>query len=145
MNNFCKIRLLFSCLVIFIILCFLIGCELPFSSTEVTNEPKLSLDTTALYFGESLTEKTFSITNAGAGKLDWSVTVSEDAPWCSISQDAGDGYARITVTVNREGLSPGEHTAIITVNSSGGSMGIEIHVVVTSTTGNIIIDGSLPE
>ena len=145
MNNFYKIRLLFSYLIIFITLCYLIGCEIPFISIGTDKDPKLSVDTKALYFGESLTEKTFSISNSGGGKLDWSVTVSKDTPWCSISQDAGDGFATIKVTVNREELSQGEYTAIIIINSSGGTKQVEIHIVVTSKTGDIIINGSLPE
>ena len=42
-------------------------------------EPALVVSPTSLRFGESLTEKTFSVTNGGGGALDWSVTVASVA------------------------------------------------------------------
>lgn len=118
------------------------GCSSPTESA--VDGPGLNVDTNELSFGESLAEQTFSISNDGSGSLEWSVFVANDAPWCSAEPGSGTGSTTITVTVDRtKMLSPGDYTAVITVNSNGGTR--ELRVKAISSSGIIIIDTPLPE
>jgi len=118
------------------------GCSSPTESA--VDDPGLNVDTNELSFGESLTEQTFSISNDSSGSLEWSVFVANNAPWCSVAPGSGSGSSTITVTVDRsQMLLPGDYTAVITVNSNGGTR--ELRVQAVSSSGIIIIDTPLPE
>jgi hypothetical protein len=58
-----------------------------------------------------------SVTNAGAGTLQWSAT--DDAPWLALSPVSGSlgavQSAPVTVTADAAGLAPGVYTALVTV------------------------------
>ena len=145
MCKFLPDRALASFFIISLILIVIIhvtGCESPTESSE--KGPELKVDTTELFFGELLTEVTFSIFNEGIGSLEWSVFVANDAPWCLVNPDEGSGNTTIKVNVDRTKLlKPGNYSAVITVNSNGGKKEVTVHVV--SSTGIIIIDTPLPE
>jgi len=130
---------LFTRLALLAVLC-ISGCELPLGAKE---DPELVVDPTSLHLGESLPFKTFSITNGGDGTLDWSVSVDAATPWCAVHPDAGVDSESITVTVDRAHLSPGSHTARITVDSNAGWQEVLVHVE-AMPTGDILIDVPLP-
>ena len=113
--------------------------------TEPEEEPLLVIDTTSLRFGQSLDQKTFSISNGGGGRVDWGVSVGDDTPWCTVHPDAGTDEGTVTVSVDRNGLPTGEHNARITVESNSGTEEILVTVLVVATTGDIVIDVPLPE
>ncbi len=58
-----------------------------------------------------------AISNGGSGALDWSV--SDDAPWLSVSPASGSGPASLQVSGSLAGLAAGTHTATITVTAPG--------------------------
>ena len=129
-----KLPFSISCLSMFMLGLFTIcsGCN-DSTGTDPT-APILDVDTTTIYFGTSLTEKSFSITNANTGesvkKLDWMVSVDDRFTWCTVTPDAGAGDATVTVTVDRKGLSGGEHLTSLVVRSNGGNITIKVYVVV---------------
>ncbi|MFC1526846.1 BACON domain-containing protein [Candidatus Latescibacterota bacterium] len=110
-------------------------------------DPELVVEPESLRFGESLTLKTFTVSNGGGGggTLDWSVAVDPASPWCTASPDAGSDRGTVAVTVDRAGLTPTEHTARITVDSNAGIGEVQVYVIVLSPTGEIVIDVPLPE
>ena len=66
--------------------------------------------------------QTLSITNAGEGALDW--TVSDDASWLTLAPTSGQCTSEtdeVTVSVDLDGVSEGTHTASITVAGAGAT------------------------
>ena len=61
--------------------------------------------------------KTLSVTNTGGGSLNF--TASDDAPWLSVSPASGSAPRDLSVSVDTAGLAPGNHSATVTVTSSG--------------------------
>ncbi|MEQ1844163.1 MAG: choice-of-anchor D domain-containing protein [Nitrospira sp.] len=59
-----------------------------------------------------------SLTNSG-GTLNW--TVSDDAPWLTVSPTSGSGSRTLTTSVNTAGLSAGTYTGTLTVSAAGAS------------------------
>jgi len=64
-------------------------------------------------------EKTFTVSNSGAGTLEWSVT--DDAAWLSVSPASGTETGVVTVSVDPSGLGEGNYTGTVTVSASGAS------------------------
>jgi len=71
---------------------------------------------------------TFYIENSGGGTLNWSLSVSGQAPsWLSISPVSGSGDATVNFTVNTSGLTgPTTYEAQVEVDSNGGQVYISI-------------------
>ncbi|MEA2136290.1 MAG: hypothetical protein QOC68_4199 [Solirubrobacteraceae bacterium] len=61
--------------------------------------------------------KTLSVANTGGGSL--SFTVSDDAPWLSVSPASGTAPRDLSVTVDTVGLAAGTYSATVTVTSAG--------------------------
>ena len=65
----------------------------------------------------------FTIANTGGSLLDW--TVSDDAPWLSLSSGSGElaagAQTQVTATVSSAGLAPGDYQATITVADPAAS------------------------
>lgn len=100
----------------------LVGCPLL---------PLLTVSTTALSFGKTSNEESFTILNTGGGVLTW--TVTEEIPWLTVETGAGTTTKetdRITLTVDRSALPPGTHNGTLTVSSNGGDTEILIGLVV---------------
>jgi glucose/arabinose dehydrogenase len=74
--------------------------------------------------------KTLSVSNSGGGSL--SFTVSDDAPWLSVTPGSGAAPATLTAAVNISGLAAGDHTATITIDG-GGANGSPKQIPVTLT------------
>jgi hypothetical protein len=74
-------------------------------------------------------ELTFNTTHRGsapagqslavAGASGTTYTVSDDAPWLTVTPDAGSTPGSLHVTANPSGLAPGRHIATITVSAAG--------------------------
>ncbi|MGQ9609341.1 MAG: BACON domain-containing protein [bacterium] len=96
--------------------------------------PKLSLDPTALNFGETTTQSAFTITNSGGQTLTWQATKQNN--WLTLSSSSGSlapgRSTNITVTVSRAGLNSGTYTDLIAVTSNGGESNVSVKMVVPS-------------
>jgi len=89
--------------------------------------PHLSVTPTALDFGTKETEKKIEIKNNGTGTLIW--TLSENLKWVTtdkISEEATTEANHVTVTVNRDGLEPGNYSGSLSITSNGDNQ--DIHV-----------------
>jgi len=108
---------LLAALIIAVIAYFMIG--------EATRGPVIGFDPSSLSFaakegGPNPPSRTLSITNAGIGTMPWSVTVSSDAAWLSLSPDSGTSSGeidKVTVSVDISGMSAGDYSATITITA----------------------------
>ena len=69
--------------------------------------------------GSSPAAKTFAVSNAGGGSMDW--TASESASWMSVSPGSGTNAGTVTVTPSIIGLAAGTYTADVTVAAAGAT------------------------
>jgi len=86
-----------------------------------------------LDYGCSTVSRTFEIWNCGSGELNYNI--EDNASWLSLSATSGSsagGHDTITATVNRAGLTDGDHAAEITVSSN---IGAPILILVTLASG----------
>jgi len=99
-------------------------------NASVTVEvPVLGLSTTGLHFPDPVTTRAF---RAGAsGPLSWSIDPPLEG-WLSVNPAAGVGWQTVQVLVDRTGLAPGLHDAILHVRSDFGDR----EVYVTMEVGN---------
>ncbi len=89
--------------------------------------PELAVSTTLLNFGTSSTNLTFNISNTGVGTLTWNII--SNANWVTVNPASGSTETEtdvVTVTVNRTGMSYGNHYETITVTSNTNSKTIDI-------------------
>lgn len=91
-----------------------------------------------LYLNKTQTEKTLTITNTGSGILTWSIGTPEyhgGNGWVSsISPTSGSTEtepAEVTVTINREGLTPGLYRADILVKSNDRDRKVIVFLIVS--------------
>ncbi len=99
---------------------------------SVPESPKLSVNLTSFDFGSNLTSKQMEVRNSGTGLLTW--TIAENISWLETNPTRGDTRTEtdnVTMTVNREGLTPGTYQGTVVVNSNGGSVTINVTMVVT--------------
>ncbi|MGH9672748.1 MAG: BACON domain-containing protein, partial [Bryobacteraceae bacterium] len=104
---------------------------IPVLLTVTPNQPVLALSQTGLTFnavaaGGAAPVQTFQVFNTGAGALNWNAsgaTLSGGASWLAISPASGTSTStsspQVTVTVNQQGLAPGDYYAQIQVSSQG--------------------------
>jgi serine protease len=103
-------------------------------------QPTLSVSTNALDFGSSLTQLTFSVSNAGSGSLNFTAADAENPAinWLSLSNAGttlnGGQSISITATANRGILAPGAYSATIQINSNGGNVVIQVSLSVAPPT-----------
>ena len=102
------------------------------------DNPRLSAQPDSLNFGNTLTTATMDVTNAGTGAL--AVTsVSDDAPWLSVSAQAidDDGLGRYQVVVDRSGLTDGTLAATLTFTSAINTVSVPVLISVGQVSGRI--------
>jgi hypothetical protein len=97
--------------------------------------PALSVTPATLSFsattgGSDPAAKTVSVANTGGGSLSYSVT--DDAPWLSVTPASGTAPGTLSVAPSIAGLTAGTHTATVTV-SAAGATGSPKTVAVTLT------------
>ena len=96
-----------------------------------TLKPDLSISISTIDFNTSQTFSSFYINNGTSiGTINYSIT--KNADWLTISPTSGTittGNATISVNVTRTGLSIGNYTAIITVNTNVGTK--DVYVTMT--------------
>lgn len=98
---------------------------------EVPAVPVLSVEPISLDFGEEETSKVLHISNRGTGTLTWSL--SEKIDWLTVSSTSGTSASEtdeVTLTVDREGLTPGEYSGVIRITSNGGDATVQVEMTV---------------
>lgn len=111
---------------------------------SVPEVPNLSVSLTEINFGDSESEKSFTIQNSGSGTLTWSseimyITTLAENNWVSMNLTSGSitGSQSVTVTINRSDLQAGQHNADIQIYSNGGNATIHLYVTVTEPHLNV--------
>ena len=98
---------------------------------SVPEEPTLSVTPETLDLANTGIEAVFEVTNSGSGTLDWTITPTE--PWLGASPATGTTTIEadeITVSVDRSGLAPGDHTGLLQVASNGGDQIVTVNLTV---------------
>lgn len=120
-------------------------------NAEVPGDPLLNVDPTAVDFGTSLNRVEFSISNPGAGRLDWTARVEGGASsWLSLVSSSGSvlpggAPALVALTADRASLEAGEHTDRVLIESNAGSAVVTAAITVQTLSAepNDISFGSL--
>jgi hypothetical protein len=89
--------------------------------------PYLVVSSNSLDFGSTETIQNFTITNIGAGTLNWSI--SADQSWISLWPSSGSTSTEedeISVTVDRTGLSYGAYSGNLNITSDGGNETVSV-------------------
>lgn len=89
--------------------------------------------------------RTISISNAGDGTLEWSV--SYDKPWITVNPTSGTNSGTITLDINTAGMSQGSYTGTITVISNGGTKtgSVNLNIVQPTVTKGLVAYYSFDE
>jgi hypothetical protein len=130
------------------------GSEAVRVAMVVQTSPKLSVTPPALAFIGDVNSLNLDISNIGTGVLAWHVSKNRD--WLSLSDTSGTAETetdRISVTVDRTGLPPGEHSGSVEVSSNGGIAAVSVTVAIpeppdtsqSSSTSALPDSGSAPE
>ncbi|UCG51329.1 MAG: BACON domain-containing protein [Candidatus Latescibacterota bacterium] len=95
----------------------------------VDTQPQLSVTPASLTFTPSVLTGTFTISNAGFGTLEWSL--SADETWIIIDPPlSGTGTATVTVHIDSTTVpSGGTHTGNVLVTSNGGNQPVVIRYI----------------
>jgi serine protease len=98
---------------------------------------KLAVSPGSLNFGNQVTSTQISLTNAGSGSLTVDA-VTDSADWLTVTPASidGDGLGTYTVTVSRDGLAEGSHSASITFTSSNNTLTVPVIMQVGRLTAN---------
>jgi hypothetical protein len=101
---------------------------------EVAGEnPLLGLEPDALHFQTSTIVQSAYIQNVGAGTLHWD-SVSDLPSWLNVEPKTGSLSAgretNISISVTREGLSPGEYLHVLRFESNGGQANLAVSMIV---------------
>ncbi len=111
----------------------------PVTLTVTVPPPTIGLSPTSFSFtgvqgGANPATQTLSITNTGGETLSWSV--SDDAPWLTLTPTAGTAPSSVIATVDTTGLTAGPYNATITVTAPGATNSPQtVPVTLTVTTG----------
>jgi hypothetical protein len=109
----------------------------PTSPMIVVPAGQLKVDTAALDFGYTGSEFSLEILNDGQGSLSW--TVGATPQWASLDIAAGvlspGSGTTVRVIVSRAGLSSGDHSGLIQLNSNGGSHTLQLRIGVLEPRG----------
>ena len=98
--------------------------QIPVTLTLDPPVPVLSVSPASLSFGAvaggaSPVSKDLTVSNTGAGTLNY--TVSDNAAWLSVSPASGTAPGTVSVSVNVAGLAAGTYSGSVTVTSSGAT------------------------
>ena len=93
-------------------------------SVTAAPTPTIGLNATNLSFtavqgGSNPSAQTLTISNTGAGTLNWSVI--ENAAWLTPSVLSGSGTGSVTLNVNTAGMSAGTYTTPLTIAATGAT------------------------
>jgi phage-related protein len=100
-------------------------------SMSVPTEPVLAVSPRSLDFDSGKTSISFEISNSGTGSVSWSASASRT--WIDIDPGDGEvslGSQKVTVTVDRTGLAPGDYNGSVNIVSNGGNESVSVAMVV---------------
>lgn len=102
--------------------------------------PNLTVDTHELTFSTQDTSKSLLLNNTGNESLSWSITTSEEwiRPTIKSGFIEGNSFTTIDVNIDISDLYYGDYTAILFINSNGGSIGISINVNVDTSNNRMV-------
>jgi hypothetical protein len=109
---------------------------------SVSSPPTLSLSTTQLDFGSTLTNLTFNISNSGSGNLNWSIT--SDKSWLTMNPTSGTNQSTVNIYVNCTGLSAGNYTGTLSATSTGGNANVYVTMAVPAPSNPTAVTLSSP-
>ncbi|MCB2213408.1 hypothetical protein KQI52_14935 [bacterium] len=112
----------FALLVAVLLLAGLIGCSDDSSTNPDDAQTDFQLSVSQLTFVDGQADAFFTIQSVSGDTLAWSITEFES--WLAVSPAQGSASAvpdTVYVTVDREGLTPGEYDSTIKVVSENGS------------------------
>ncbi|MCU7494940.1 MAG: hypothetical protein HF314_14385 [Ignavibacteria bacterium] len=95
--------------------------------------PRLNISTKVIDFGSAQTQRSFNVTNAGSGYLNWNISTDQD--WLKAEPMNGTNNGTVNVTVDRTNLSYGSCSGIIRVNSNGGNELVEVKMNIVPPPG----------
>jgi len=90
----------------------------------IPDEPTLSVTPASLDFGSEEISLPIGVANAGSGSLSWSVSANQS--WITMNPTAGTDDGTINISISRDGISPGDYSGTVTVNSDGGIEYVEV-------------------
>jgi hypothetical protein len=102
----------------------------------------LSVTPTTLDFGETETEKSINVFNAGVGTLSYVATTAQS--WITFENGASSlttDTKIIKVTVNRAGLSPNNYTGDVVINSNSNSTTVPVSMKVVQPSAPNLLNG----
>ena len=114
--------------------------DVPSSQLELASGAILDVRPSALDFGSSYSQISFTVQNIGRGTVNYAVQSA--VPWATLSGTDGDSSGErdgFTVFVNRDGLEAGAHSGIIEVSAEGET----VTVAITATVGDSASTGTL--
>ncbi|HKQ90466.1 MAG TPA: S8 family serine peptidase [Blastocatellia bacterium] len=102
-----------------------------------------SLSFTATAGGSNPASQAINVTNTGGGTLNF--TVSDNAPWLTVSPASGTAPATLTASVDITGLAAGTFNGTITINGDGATntpVSVPVTLTVNGAGGNeLIVNG----
>ncbi len=101
------------------------------------NQPRLSVAPRSLSFGTEAQSQSLTIENIGTGLLTWQVFASQG--WIRVSPSSGETTGErdtVAVTIDRSGLSDGEHAGSLSIRTNHIDDTIPISVAVTGGNTN---------
>ncbi|MFZ4463424.1 MAG: BACON domain-containing protein, partial [Bacteroidales bacterium] len=101
--------------------------------TVNVNGPLMNITPSSLVFGATDTEKTLQISNIGIGNLTYNAQTTQS--WISFQNGSGSTTTEIKlmpVIVNRQGLSPGDYSGTIVINSNANNITLNISMIVAA-------------
>ncbi|HEX6948000.1 MAG TPA: BACON domain-containing carbohydrate-binding protein, partial [Nitrospira sp.] len=93
-------------------------------SVTAAPTPTIGLSASSLSFngvqgGSNPSAQALTISNSGAGTLNWSIT--ENAPWLTPSVLSGTGSGSVSLVVNTAGMSSGSYSTPVTIVATGAT------------------------
>ena len=104
--------------------------------------PVPNITPATLDFGQTETEKTLNLFNVGVETLTYTATVGQS--WITLEGATGSTTTEIKtvkVTVNRAGMTPGEYSGSVVVNTNGGSVSIPVTMSIMQATAPDVLNG----
>jgi Subtilase family/Viral BACON domain len=117
-------------------------------TTAAPDQPTIGVSPASLSFtatagGSNPADQTINVTNTGGGTLNF--TVSDDAPWLTVSPASGTAPATLTASVDITGLAAGTFNGTITISAAGATntpVSVPVTLTVNGAGGNeLIVNG----
>ncbi len=116
------------------------GSPEPVGVTLLVSSPILGVSPSSINFNGSpgqgnLVPVPLTMSNLGAGTVNWSASVSANTPWLTLSASSGAAPSSTNVQANITGLSAGAYSGSITVSASGALSSPQTIPVTLNVTG----------